>query len=189
MGAISTVSNHSQCKGNQPDISRGRPDEDLEPPFLGDPRPQRRVVVTHGIPIDPDPEVLGLVPLEEHLLEGDELLLRPGEPRLLVAHVQLHSLVPVHLSDVAHRDRQLERRAGLGEHLGAERGPPVLELRVGQAVAEGEQRRDVGPLVVPVPDVEALAVDDVEVLAGPVVVCRGVCDGLGEGALSEVVSN
>lgn len=51
-------------------------------------------------------------------------------------------------------------------------------------MAEGEQGRDVGALVVPVPDVEALAVDDVEVLAGPVVVRRGVCEGLGKGALS-----
>lgn len=129
-----------------------------------------------------------LVPLEEHLLERDELLLRTRQPRLLVAHVDLHRLEPVRLADVAHCHQELERRPVLGEGLGAQRGPPVLERRVRQAVAEGEQRRDVGALVVPVADVQSLAVDDAEVLAGPVVVRWGVCECLGESALRETVS-
>lgn len=55
-------------------------------------------------------------------------------------------------------------------------------------MAEGEQRRDVGVLVVPVSDVQPLAVDDAEVLAGPVVVGWGVRECLGESALRETVS-
>jgi hypothetical protein len=41
-------------------------------------------------------------------------------------------------------------------------------------VAKGEEGRQVDAVVVPVSNVEALAVVGLEVLAGPVVVCRGV---------------
>jgi hypothetical protein len=50
-------------------------------------------------------------------------------------------------------------------------------------VAEGEERGDVDAVVVPVADVEAFAVDDGVVLAGPVVVGGCVLQAAGEGAL------
>lgn len=50
-------------------------------------------------------------------------------------------------------------------------------------MAEGEERRDARALVVPVADVEAFAVDDREVLAGPVVECGCVLEAAGECAL------
>lgn len=50
-------------------------------------------------------------------------------------------------------------------------------------MAEREKRLDLGPLVVPVSNEDALSIDNLEVLARPCVISRGVLDTLGEGAL------
>lgn len=50
-------------------------------------------------------------------------------------------------------------------------------------MAEGEQRRDPDAVVVPVADVQTLAVDDLEILARPVVVRGRVLESSRECAL------
>lgn len=50
-------------------------------------------------------------------------------------------------------------------------------------MAERKQRLDLGVVVVAVADVEAFAVEDFVVFAGPVVPGRGVLDAFGECAL------
>lgn len=94
---------------------------------------------------------------QHHLLKRHKLLLRPRQPRLLVPHVDLDRLGPVHVPDVADAHDDLDGAAG-GEDALLELGPAVLEGRVGEAVAEGEERGDVAALEVPVADVDALAV-------------------------------
>lgn len=50
-------------------------------------------------------------------------------------------------------------------------------------MAKGEERWDADAVVVAVADIQAFAVDDLEVLARPVVVGRRVFEATGEGAL------
>lgn len=52
-------------------------------------------------------------------------------------------------------------------------------------MAEGEKGWDLGAFVVPVANVDALAVDDGQVLAWPIVVCGCVFEATGECALGE----
>ena len=56
----------------------------------------------------------------------------------------------------------------------------VLKLGVGQTVAKGKQWCDLGSFVVPIADIQTFAVDDLEVLARPVVIRRSVMEPLGE---------
>jgi hypothetical protein len=71
----------------------------------------------------------------------------------------------------------------VGEGGGGDRGGAVGEGCVGEAVAEGEERGDVGAVVVSVADVKTFSVEDFEVLAGPVVVGWVVFETFGEGGL------
>src|SRR5690348_611372 len=111
------------------DIRSRSSNQHLKGSLLGDPFLNRRVVVSNGVLIELYSQVLGLASLERHLFKRGKLLLRAGQLRLLVVHVNLYRLETVNVSDVGHGHNELDgsiRR----EHLGAQRWPTVLKGRV-----------------------------------------------------------
>jgi hypothetical protein len=75
----------------------------------------------------------------------------------------------------------------IGEGRGGDGGFSVGESGVRETVTEGEERGDVGMIVMSVADVEAFAVENFEVFAGPVVIGWVVLETFGEGGL-EIIS-
>lgn len=99
--------------------------------------------------------------------------------------VSLHDLGAFHASVIGHRDGNGDLVA-VCEDGAADDGCAIGEGCVGETMAEGEKRRDAHALVVPVADIEAFAVHDFEVLAGPVVEGWVVLESLRERCLAVI---
>lgn len=126
--------------------------------------------------------MFGLARLKQHLFEGHQLLLGPWKPGLLIVDVDLHCLQSLDVADIADGHDQLDG-SRCSQFLGAQRRSAVLERRVRKPVTEREEGCNLGPLVVPVANIDSFAVGDLVVLARPVVERGSILESLRECAL------
>jgi len=138
---------------NSLDIPRRRPHQHLKPPLLRNPLPSRRVKVPYRIVIQRDSQVPRFAGLGRHLLKRTSSFSGRGSSDFSSWTYSCAVLAPsrAHIAD-GHRELDALARP---QHLGAERRPPILELRVREPVTEGEQRRHAHAVVVPVAGVES----------------------------------
>ena len=97
-------------------------------------------------------------------------------------YVCLHNFCSFYFSTVRHRYRDCDL-VGFGKHIATNRKCAIGEGRVGETMAEWEEWLDAQTLVVTVADVQTFAVNDLQVLSWPVVVCWIVFKTLGERCL------
>ena len=117
---------------------------------------------------------------EVDLGEGFELFVRTGQARRIRCDVALDDLAPRPIAAVVHIDRDPQRCPG-AEAVGRKARLAEFEGGVAQPVSEGVARFDAPVFEAPVAHEQPLAVAQLSILTGEVVMGRAVLETYGHG--------
>lgn len=169
-------------KEDKPDIRTRSTNQHLELSLLRNPLFQIGVIIPNRILIQCQHRILRVSRLQIHFVKGLQFLLWPRQSGFRVADIGLHSFGTFDAAAICDGECDGEF-VGSGECGAADGWFTVCESGVGETVAEGKEGSEGHSVVVAVANVEALAVDDLHVLTGPVVVCRIILETFGERSL------